>query len=81
MTINMWKELRRVYASDKIILPLIGSGITTIEGTHTKDNTTLLKCILCTLRGSKFIPDSGVTIVLTSEAMDEIDMNRIREEF
>lgn len=78
---NMWRELRRVYASEHIVIPLIGSGITTIEGVQTKNNTELLKCILCSLRGSKFIPDNGVTIVLTKETINEIDMNRIREEF
>lgn len=79
--LRMWTELRRVYAGEPIVLPLIGSGITDIDGIQEKDNTFLLRCILCTLRSSKLIPDTGVTIVLTDEVMESIDMNIIREEF
>lgn len=79
--LRMWMELRRVYSGDHIVLPLIGAGITDIEGVHQKDNTFLLKCILCTLKNSLFIPDGGVTIVLTKDVMETVDMNKIREEF
>lgn len=81
LLIRMWSEMRRVYAAKPIFLPLIGSGITNIEGETEKDYTKMLKCILCTLRSSKFKPDKGVTIVLTQDVLKEIDMNSIREEF
>lgn len=78
---KMWGELRRVYAAKRICIPLIGAGITDINGMSIKDNTTLLKCILCTMRSSGFAPDSGLEIVLTQGAFDSIDTDRIREEF
>ena len=78
---KMWGELRRVYAAKHICIPLIGAGITDINGMNIKDNTTLLKCILCTMRSSGFAPDSGLEIVLTQGAFDSIDTDRIREEF
>lgn len=81
MLIRMWSEMRRVYAAKSISIPLIGTGITTIEGVSEKNYTELLKCILCTLRGSKFQPDQGICIVLTNEAMEQIDMSIIKEEF
>lgn len=79
--LRMWTELRRVYAGEPIVLPLIGSGITDIDGIQEKDNTFLLRCMFCTLRSSKLIPDTGVTVVLTDDVMETIDMNTIREEF
>ena len=81
MLMNMWGEIRRVYAGNPIVLPLIGGGLTTINGMVDKDYTTLLKCILCTLKRSKFIPDGGITIVLTEEAFDKIDVVKIKEVF
>ena len=81
MLIRMWAEMRRVYAARKISIPLIGSGITTISGMPEKNYTEMLKCILCTLRGSRFQPDQGISIVLTEDAMKKIDMNVIKEEF
>ena len=79
--IRMWSEMRRVYAGKHIVIPLIGSGITTINGMPQKNYTEMLKCILCTLRGSHFQPEQGISIVLTEEAMRKIDLNIIKEEF
>lgn len=81
MLIRMWSEMRRVYAAKAIAIPLIGTGITTIEGIPEKDYTGFLKCILCTLRKSRFQPEEGIRIVLTHEAMEQIDMRIIKEEF
>lgn len=81
MLTNMWSEIRRVYAGKKIIIPLIGSGITTMTGIKEKNNTMLLKCMLCTLKRSRFQPKNGITIVLTDEAINSIDMVKIKEEF
>lgn len=78
---RMWKEIRRVYASKHIVLPLLGAGITTIDGVQNKDYTAMLKCILCTLRSSGFQPEKGITIVLTEETINKIDMNAIKESF
>ena len=78
---RMWSELRRVYASSQIAIPLVGGGITTIHGLTEKNLTELLKCILCTLRNSKFQPTNGIAVVLTQDVMNQIDMNLIREDF
>ena len=81
LLIRMWVEMRRVYMGKEIAFPLIGTGVTTIEGTTEKNYTELLRCMLCTLKSSKFQPQKGITIVLQADAMDQIDMNAIREEF
>ena len=81
MLSNMWDEIRRVYAGKKIIMPLIGSGITTINEIKEKNNTMLLRCMLCTLRRSKFQPKNGIEIVLSQDVIDRIDLVKIKEEF
>lgn len=77
----MWSEMRRVYAAKPIAIPLLGTGITTINGISEKNYTEILKCILCTLRSSGFQAEQGISIVLTRKAIDQIDLNKIREEF
>lgn len=81
MLYNMWEELRRVYAGKKIVLPLIGGGITTLNETKEKDPNVLLKCMLCTFRRSKFQPNNGIEIVLTQKTVENMDLFKIKEEF
>ncbi len=81
LLIRMWAEIRRVYAAQPIVIPLLGGGITTIEGISNKNYTDFLKCILCTLRISKFQSEQGIKIVLTQDSIEKIDMNVIKEEF
>lgn len=81
MLIRMWNEMRRVYAAKHITIPLLGTGITSIEGMTEKNYTAMLKCILCTLNASSFRPMEGISIVITEEVMQKIDMNTIRDEF
>lgn len=81
LLIRMWEEMRRVYAAKPISIPLIGGGVTTINGLPEKNYTELLKCMMCTLRSSKFQADQGITIVLTQDVIAQIDMNIIKEEF
>lgn len=81
LLIRMWSEIRRTYAATPIVIPLLGSGITTIDGISSKNHTELLKCILCTLRKSGFQPNEGITIILTPGTIEKIDMNLIKEEF
>lgn len=78
---RMWSELRRVYAAKRISIPLLGTGITSIEGLDNKNYTAILRCILCTFHNSNFQPAQGITIVMTSDAMRQIDMDIIKEEF
>lgn len=81
LLICMWSEIRRTYAARPIIIPLLGGGLTTIEGVQEKNYTEFVKCMLCTLRSSKFQPKEGITIILTKDAIEKIDMNLIKEEF
>lgn len=81
MLFSMWNEMRNVYAAKHIVLPLLGGGVTTINGFQEKNYTGLMKCMLCTLRNSGFQPDQGITIILTESTIEKIDMNTIREEF
>ena len=78
--IDMWVEIRNIYESKPIAIPLIGAGITDIVGTK-KNPTDMLKCILCTLRSSNFQPENGISIILRQETMDAINMDVIRDEF
>lgn len=79
--LQMWKGIRNSYAGNKVVLPLIGTGITDIEGVNQKDYTQMLKCILCSLRISGFQFVAGIDIILTSEAMKKINMDLIKAEF
>lgn len=64
--LNMWDELDRMYAGRRIVLPLLGSGITRFEnGKPSEDD--LLRCMLCTLRASKRHFKQGVVVVLTKK--------------
>lgn len=64
--LNMWDELDRIYAGRRIVLPLLGSGITRFEnGKPSEDD--LLRCMLCTLRASKHHFKEGVVVVLTKK--------------
>lgn len=77
---QMWREIRRTYSGKDVVLPLIGSGITTFDGVLKKDNTDLLKCLLCTLRASGVQLNSKISIVLTNEVFNSINIDSIREE-
>ena len=79
--LKMWASIRRIYAGKPVVLPLIGSGITDIYGVGEKDKTDLLKCILCSLKNSKLQSTSTITIILTPDALESIDMNKIRSIF
>lgn len=64
--LNMWDELDRMYAGRRIVLPLLGSGITRFEnGKPSEDD--LLRCMLCTLRASQHHFKEGVVVVLTEK--------------
>ena len=76
--LKMWTSIRKIYAGKSVSLPLIGSGITDIYDVGEKNNTDLLKCILCSLKNSKLQATSTINIILTAEAMENIDMNEIR---
>lgn len=69
MLMKMWSEINRVYASNDVALPLLGSGITRFDD-GPKDKEDLLRCILCTLNGSGVSLNSNVRVVLYEDAKD-----------
>ena len=70
----MWTEICRTYANKPIFIPLLGSGITRFDGTPNKSKTNLLKCMLCTLRTCEANINQPITILLTEEAMSDINI-------
>lgn len=67
MLMKMWKEIDGIYASNDIVLPLLGSGISRFED-GPKDKGALLRCMLCTLNGSGVTLNAKVKIVLFNDA-------------
>ena len=74
----MWNEISRVYANRPITIPLLGGGITRITD---KNEFHLLRCILCTLKTSTAQIYQPITIVLTRESLDKINLYDIKKIF
>lgn len=73
----MWKEISRTYANIPVFIPLLGSGITRFEERqHT--NFDLLKCVLCTLRTSNADIKQPITILLTEETIQDINIYEMK---
>jgi len=70
----MWTEISRTYANRPIFVPLLGSGITRFDGTPHKSNFDLLKCMLCTLRTSGVNINQPITILLTEDTIQDINI-------
>ena len=64
---EMWNEIDCVYANNEIVLPILGSGIPKFIGGG-KDKENLLRCMLCTLKGSGVDLTSKVKIVIFGDA-------------
>ncbi len=75
---NMWADLNRMYAGKKVVLPLLGSGITRFEGGK-PSNDDLLRCMLCTLRSSGQCFREGVQIVLTEETAKRMKLYEVED--
>ena len=69
MLMKMWTEINRVYASNDIVLPLLGAGISRFDD-GPKEKAVLLKCMLCTLNSSGVSFNSGVNVVIYGNAKD-----------
>ncbi|MGF7431932.1 DUF6430 domain-containing protein [Thermoanaerobacterium thermosaccharolyticum] len=76
--LTMWKEIRRTYANKPVFLPLIGSGITSFVDISEKSNLNLLKCMLYTLWESSEYINQPITILLTKEVMQEINIYEMK---
>lgn len=69
MLMKMWSEINRVYASNDVVLPLLGTGISRFDD-GPKDKEALLRCMLCTLNASGVQLNSDVKVVLYENAKD-----------
>lgn len=69
MLMKMWFEINRVYASNEVALPLLGTGISRFDD-GPKGKEALLKCMLCTLNASNVQLNSSVKVVLYGDAKD-----------
>lgn len=76
--LNMWADLNRMYAGRRVVLPLLGSGITRFEGGRPTEDD-LLRCMLCTLRASKQHFKDGVLIVLTKKAAERMRLYEVED--
>lgn len=76
---TMWQEIDRVYANQPVVLPLLGSGITRFYDICKKNNFHLLRCMLCTLKTSKAQLNQPITIVLTRQILDEINLYELKK--
>lgn len=69
MLMHMWKEINRLYASNDIVLPILGGGITLFEDRLTNKNL-LLRCMVCTLNASGRSYNSKIKIVIYGKSKD-----------
>lgn len=75
---NMWADLNRIYAGRRVVLPLLGSGITRFEGGRPSEDD-LLRCMLCTLRASGQHFKDGVLIVLTKKSAQRMRLYEVED--
>ncbi len=69
MLMKMWSEVDRVYASNNVVFPVLGTGISRFDD-GPKDREALLRCMLCTLNSSGISLNSEVNIVIYGDAKD-----------
>lgn len=69
MLMKMWKEIDRVYASNDVVFPVLGSGITRFDD-GPKDTELLLRCILCTLNSGGVSLNSTIKVMIYSDVKD-----------
>lgn len=69
MLMKMWAEIDRVYASNDIALPVLGTGISRFDD-GPKDKEALLRCMLCTLNSSGVSLKSKVDIIIYGDGKD-----------
>lgn len=69
MLMKMWREIDRVYASNDVVLPVLGNGISRFDDGPKKEET-LLRCMLCTLNSSGVSLNSNVKVMIYSHTKD-----------
>ncbi|MCY7007256.1 DUF6430 domain-containing protein [Fusobacterium simiae] len=79
MLMKMWKEIDRVYASNDIAVPLLGTGISRFDD-GLKGKESLLRCMLCTLNNSGVSFNSKVKILIYDN-IDDIPLYEYKNIF
>jgi len=74
----MWNEISRTYANRQINVPLLGSGIARFDDAPNKSKSSLLKCMLCTLKNSGATINQPINILLTKEVLDELNIYELK---
>lgn len=69
MLMKMWSEINRVYASNDVVLPLLGTGISRFDD-GPKNKEALLRCMLCTLNSSGVTLNAKVKVLIYGDAKD-----------
>ena len=69
MLMKMWSEINRVYASNDVALPLLGTGISRFDD-GPKNKEALLRCMLCTLNSSGVTLNAKIKVVIYGNAKD-----------
>ena len=69
MLMKMWSEIDRIYASNDIVIPLLGTGISRFDD-GPKDKEAILRCMLCTLNNSGVTLNSKVKLVIFGDDKD-----------
>ena len=69
MLMHMWKEINRVYASNDIVLPILGDGITRFDD-RPKNKDSLLRCMVCTMNASGKSYNSKIRMVIYGNPKD-----------
>lgn len=69
MLMKMWKEISRVYASNNVVLPILGTGILRFDD-GPKEREALLRCMLCTLNSSGVSLNAKVKIMLYGDTQN-----------
>lgn len=79
MLMKMWKEIDRVYASNDVILPVLGTGISRFDD-RPRDKDALIRCMICTFNSSGVSLNSKVKIMLYGKS-DDIPLYEYKDIF
>ena len=77
---NMWSEIDRTCQNRAVSLPLLGGGSTRLTPKTEHENLDLLKTMVHTYKTTDVRLNQPITIILSEEAMQEINIYNLKEE-
>jgi len=77
---NMWSEIDRTHQNRAVSLPLLGGGSTRLTPKTEHENLDLLKTMIHTYKTTDVRLNQPITIVLSEEAMQEINIYNLKGE-